>query len=187
MRPDELTEFSAFVRARSGALFRTAVLLTGDRGQAEDLVQSALERLCRHWRTVSRAQAPEAYARRVLVNLVHDRHRPRSRAGREVPLPGGLAAQHDAYQQVLSRDELMRGLRALPVNMRTVLVLRYYDDMADAEIAAVLGVRESTVRSQAARGLAKLRAAAEGARTARDAHDTQDVHDAAGPTAGGTR
>ncbi|MCL2730945.1 MAG: sigma-70 region 4 domain-containing protein, partial [Actinomycetia bacterium] len=63
--------------------------------------------------------------------------------------------------------------RALPVNMRTVLVLRYFDDMADAEIAAALGIRESTVRSQAARGLAKLRAAA--------------ADKAAGPTGGGTR
>lgn len=174
MRPDDLAEFSAFVRARSGALFRTAVLLTGERGQAEDLVQSTLERLCRHWRTVSRAQAPEAYARRVLVNLVYDRHRIRRATGTEVPLPRSEpASQHDAYQQIVSRDELMRGLRALPVNMRTVLVLRYFDDMADAEIAAALGIRESTVRSQAARGLAKLRAA------------TDDK--AAGPTGGGTR
>ena len=174
MRPDDMAEFSAFVRARSGALFRTAVLLTGERGQAEDLVQSTLERLCRHWRTVSRAQAPEAYARRVLVNLVYDRHRTRRAAGAEVPLPhDDPASQHDAYQQIVSRDELMRGLRALPVNMRTVLVLRYFDDMADAEIAAALGIRESTVRSQAARGLAKLRAAA--------------ADKAAGPTGGGTR
>jgi RNA polymerase sigma-70 factor (sigma-E family) len=174
MRPDDLAEFSAFVRARSGALFRTAILLTGERGQAEDLVQSTLERLCRHWRTVSRAEAPEAYARRVLVNLVYDRHRLRRRAATEVPLTGNnLPSGFDAYQQVLSRDELMRGLRALPVNMRTVLVLRYFDDMPDAEIAAALGVRESTVRSQAARGLAKLRTAT---------HDRT-----AGPTGGGTR
>ena len=174
MRPDDLAEFSAFVRARSAALFRTAVLLTGERGQAEDLVQSTLERLCRHWRTASRAQAPEAYARRVLVNLVYDRHRLRRRAATEVPPDGSDPASGcDAYQQIVSRDELMRGLRALPVNMRTVLVLRYFDDMADAEIAAALGIRESTVRSQAARGLAKLRAA------------TPDR--TAGPTRGGTR
>ncbi|MBY8880882.1 SigE family RNA polymerase sigma factor [Actinacidiphila acidipaludis] len=174
MRPDDLAEFSAFVRARSAALFRTAFLLTGERGQAEDLVQSALERLCRHWRTVGRAQAPEAYARRVLVNLVYDRHRSRRRSGTEVPLDdGGPASGFDAYQQILSRDELMRGLRALPVNMRTVLVLRYFDDMTDAEIATALGIRASTVRSQAARGLAKLRAAAQD-RTA-------------GPAGGGTR
>lgn len=175
MRSDDLTEFSAFVRARSGALFRTAVLLTGDRGQAEDLVQSALERLCRHWRTVSRAHAPEAYARRVLVNLVYDRSRLRRRAGTEVLLTdsGPPSSGLDAYQQILSRDELMRGLRALPVNMRTVLVLRYFEDMDDTEIAALLGIRESTVRSQAARGLGKLRAA------------TDDR--TAGPTGGGTR
>ncbi|SEO63255.1 SigE family RNA polymerase sigma factor [Actinacidiphila rubida] len=175
MRPDDVAEFSAFVRARSGALFRTAVLLTGDRGQAEDLVQSTLERLCRHWRTVSRAQAPEAYARRVLVNLVYDRHRLRRRAGTEVLLgdSGPPSPGSDAYQQILSRDELMRGLRALPVSMRTVLVLRYFEDLADTEIAALLGIRESTVRSQAARGLGKLRARA--------------GDKAAGPTRGGTR
>lgn len=161
MHADEVADFSAFVRARSGALFRTAVLLTGERGAAEDLVQSTLERVCRHWRSVSRANFPEAYARRILVNLVYDGGR-RRRGRREVPLDdhAGSARElpRDPYQQVLFRDQLMRVLRTLPVNMRTVLVLRYFDDLPDAEIADVLGVSESTVRSQAARGLAKLRA-----------------------------
>jgi RNA polymerase sigma-70 factor (sigma-E family) len=161
MRAEEVTEFSAFVTARSGALFRTAVLLTGDRQAAEDLVQSTLERVCRHWRSVRRAESPEAYARRVLVNLVHDRGRRRGRRP-EVLLAesaDGLAPGPDPYQQVLRRDELVRALRTLPSSMRTVLVLRYFDDLPDAEIAAALRISESTVRSQAARGLAKLRAA----------------------------
>ena len=162
MRTDEAADFTAFVRARSGALFRTAILLTGERPPAEDLVQATLERVCRHWHKVSRADSPEAYARRILVNLANDRWR-RRRGGVEIPLdirdhdnePSGGT---DAYQRVAVRDELLCRLRALPPNMRTVLVLRYFDDLSDPEIAAAMGTTESTVRSQAARGLAKLRA-----------------------------
>ncbi|MEE4544459.1 SigE family RNA polymerase sigma factor [Streptomyces sp. V4-01] len=167
MRADDVADFSAFVSARSGALFRTAVLLTGEREAAEDLVQSTLERCCRHWRTVSRADAPEAYARRILVNLVHDGGR--RRRHREVPLEpenggrreggGGADLPPDPYRQVVLRDALVQALRTLPAGMRTAVVLRYFDDLPDAEIAAALGISESAVRSQVARGLAKLRAA----------------------------
>ncbi|MEU6850132.1 SigE family RNA polymerase sigma factor [Actinacidiphila alni] len=162
MRADETAEFTAFVRARSGALFRTAVLLTGERGQAEDLLQSTLERVCKHWRKVSRADSPEAYARRILVNLIHDRGR--SRRGRiEVPLDEQDFAPpdpRDPYHRLAVRDELLHVLHSLPVSMRAVLVLRYFDDLPDPDIATALGITESTVRSQAARGLAKMRAAA---------------------------
>jgi RNA polymerase sigma-70 factor (sigma-E family) len=175
MRAEETAEFTAFVRARSGALFRTAILLTGERAQAEDLLQSTLERVCKHWRRVSRADSPEAYARRILVNLVHDRGR-RRRRGVEVPWDGHDVAAgpdphdpRDPYHRLAVRDELLRVLRSLPVNMRTVLVLRYFDDLPDPDIAAALGIAESTVRSQAARGLAKMRVAA-GGRTIESPH-----------------
>lgn len=147
MRAEEVADFTAFVRARSGSLFRTAILLTGERGAAE----------------VVRADAPEAYARRILVNLHHDGGRRARRRPAELALPEDAGdPAPDPYRKVLVRDELLRVLRTLPPSMRTVLVLRYFDDAADAEIAAALAVSESTVRSQAARGLARLRTAVDG-------------------------
>lgn len=170
MRATDMAEFADFVQARSSALFRTGLLLTGNRDQADDLVQSTLERVCRQWARVGRAESRDAYARRIMVNLANDRWR-RLRGRREVPLdetdarlaPGtGVAGAADPYRQVLLRDELMRVLHTLPVKMRTVLVLRYFDDMSDESIADLMHISTSTVRSQATRGLAKLRAAVHG-------------------------
>lgn len=163
MRAAEVAEFSAFVQGRSASLFRTALLLTGDRHAADDLVQSTLERICKHWGRVARADSPEAYARRILVNLTHDRWR-RLRGRAEVPLGDEelqepAADGHDPFRQLELRDELMRVLHTLPQNMRTVLVLRYFDDLSDESIADLMNVATSTVRSQAARGLARLRTA----------------------------
>lgn len=163
MRPAEVVEFTEFVQGRSASLFRTALLLTGSRHAADDLVQSTLERTCKHWGRVRGADSPEAYARRILVNLANDRWRG-LRGRNEVPLDNG--EQHepppdgpDPIQQLVLRDQLMRVLHTLPQNMRTVLVLRYFDDLPDESIADLMNVATSTVRSQAARGLAKLRAA----------------------------
>ena len=168
MKADEAEEFAVFVRARSASLFRTALLLTGDRDQADDLVQSALERVCRHWSRARSMQSPEAYARRILVNLVNDRWR-WLRGRREVPMPDDSPAEADPYRQLVERDELIHRLHALPVNMRTVLVLRYYDDLSDESIADLMNTSTSTVRSQAARGLAKLRAADAGTKDMKEA------------------
>ncbi|WP_037602223.1 SigE family RNA polymerase sigma factor [Streptacidiphilus rugosus] len=158
MRPDEAEEFAAFVRARSAALYRTALLLTGSRDTADDLVQSTLERACRHWPRARRASSPEAYARRILVNLANDRRRVLRRRP-EVPLTADRVDLDDPYGRLAQRDQLLRGLQALPVQMRTVLVLRYFDDLPDEGIAELMDVSPSTVRSQASRALAKLRAA----------------------------
>ncbi|MBS2535626.1 SigE family RNA polymerase sigma factor [Catenulispora sp. NF23] len=151
--------FVEFVAARSAALFRTAVLIVGDRHEAEDLVQAALERAYRHWDRVAVMDAPEAYVRRILANLAVDHGRRRSRG----PLPLSLlehdGAAHDRYPDVDRHDEVIRALRELPPRMRAVLVLRYYDDLTEAQIAEVLGISVGTVKSQAARALAKLRAA----------------------------
>ncbi|WP_042396737.1 SigE family RNA polymerase sigma factor [Streptacidiphilus carbonis] len=158
MRADEAEEFAAFVRARSASLHRTALLLTGGRHAADDLVQGALERACRHWSKARRADSPEAYVRRILVNLANDRWRGLRRRPVEVPLAEDRPSGEDPYGRVAERDQLMRRLHALPIQMRTVLVLRYFDDMPDEGIADLLGVTPSTVRSQASRALAKLRA-----------------------------
>lgn len=150
------TDFHAFVTARSAALFRGALVLTGNRDAAEDLVQETLERACRKWRTIAATDAPDAYVRRIMVNLANDRWR---RFRRTVPHPDGpeRAAPGDEYGQVDSRDQLVRALQRLPMRMRTVVVLRYFHDLSDAEIAADLAISPSTVRSQLARGIEKLR------------------------------
>ncbi|MFE4632969.1 SigE family RNA polymerase sigma factor [Streptomyces sp. NPDC056773] len=159
MRTADVPAFTAFVQARSSALFRTALLITGERHVADDLVQSTLEQVCRHWRKVRSADAPEAYARRILVNLANDRWR-KLRGRPEVPLDDGIGGGHvDPYRGLVVRDELMRELQSLPVGMRTVLVLRYFEDLDDAEIGRLMNISAGSVRSQAARGLSKLRSA----------------------------
>ncbi|SDT83314.1 RNA polymerase sigma-70 factor, sigma-E family [Streptomyces sp. TLI_053] len=158
MRAADVPAFTAFVHARSASLFRTALLLTGERHTADDLVQSTLEQVCRNWRRVRAADAPEAYARRILVNLANDRWR-RLRGHEEVPLDDGIGDGHvDPYRGVVVRDALMRELQSLPIGMRTVLVLRYFEDLDDAEIGRLMNISPGTVRSQAARALSKLRA-----------------------------
>ncbi|MEU1268134.1 SigE family RNA polymerase sigma factor [Streptomyces sp. NPDC005799] len=148
------TDFDAFVAARSAALFRGALVLTGNRDAAEDLVQETLERACRKWRAISAKDAPDAYVRRIMVNLANDRWR---RFRRTVPDSADRVAPGDEYGQVDSRDQLVRALQQLPMRMRTVVVLRYFHDLSDAEIAVDLDISPSTVRSQLARGIEKLR------------------------------
>jgi RNA polymerase sigma-70 factor (sigma-E family) len=155
--------FEEFVQASSPRLFRTALLLTGhDRAAAEDLLQVALERAYRHWARICRSDEPERYVRRILANASHDRWR-RATRHRERPIHPGDVAQvaDDHAAAVADRDLLMRALAGLPKRQRTVLVLRYYSDLCELEIAAVLGCSVGTVKSQASRGLARLRTVAE--------------------------
>ncbi|GAA2049750.1 SigE family RNA polymerase sigma factor [Catenulispora yoronensis] len=147
--------FAEFVAARSAALFRTAVLIAGDRHVAEDLVQSALERAYRHWGRVSGMDAPEAYVRRILANLAADHFRTAGR--RPVELLDQDGAAPDVYPHVDEHVAVISALRELPPRMRTVLVLRYFDDLTETQVAEMLGIAVGTVKSQAARGLAKLR------------------------------
>lgn len=146
------------MRQRSAALFRTAYLLTGSREVAEDLVQEALEKAYRRWQRICAADAPEAYLRRMVVNLANDRWRRRRRAGGEFVELVDLAAA-DPYALIDLRDELVHALLALPIGMRTAVVLHYLHDMDDEQIAELLRISPSTVRSQLSRALAKLRAA----------------------------
>ena len=167
MRGEERPGFADFVAARSAALYRTAYLLTGDREDAADLVQTALERACRHWRKIARTQSPEAYVRTILANQVRDGWRRRRRRP-EVPLGPQHERNDDDRQtdRVDLRDQLVKGLTTLPAGMRAVLVLRYFDELTDAEIGNALGISPASVRSQASRGLARLRTAVVG-----DDHD----------------
>jgi RNA polymerase sigma-70 factor (sigma-E family) len=151
--------FEGFVRARSSSLLRTALLLTGqNRAEAEDLLQVALERAYRHWPRISRSEAPERYVRRILANASTDRWRRVTRRPELSLLPtdaGPAAADHSGA--IADRDYLLRALATLPAGQRTVLVLRYFEDLSEAETAQVLDCTPGTVKSQAARALARLR------------------------------
>lgn len=150
--------FEEFVRGRSTHLFRLALILTSwDRAAAEDVLQTALERAYRRRRQLFWQGTAEPYVRRVVVNAAVDWRRLRRRRA-ELPLAvsADLAVQ-DRTGQVADRDVLVRALAALAPKQRAVVVLRYWEDVPDAEIAAALNCGEGTVRSQASRALARLR------------------------------
>ena len=153
--------FDEFVAARGEALLRFGLMLCGDRHLAEDLVQSVLAKAYPRWSRIVAMQRPEAYLKTVLVNE-HLRWW-RRRSSREVPAAAPVRQREpvgpDDAGRHASRDAAWELLRSLPKRQRAVLVLRYYEDLPDAEIAAILGCAESTVRSQATRALAALRAA----------------------------
>ncbi|GIG87918.1 SigE family RNA polymerase sigma factor [Plantactinospora endophytica] len=150
-------QFRLFVQRQWGSLVRTAYLLTGDRGTSEDLAQSALEKTHRRWDRVLRRDAPEVYVRRVMVNTAISWRRRRRLL--EVPLlTSDSALTRDAYAQVEERQLLLAALRRLPPRTQAVLVLRYFEDLSEADTAEVLGCSVGSVKSQASRGLARLRA-----------------------------
>jgi RNA polymerase sigma-70 factor (sigma-E family) len=147
--------FGEFVTGALPGLLRFGHVLTGRREEAEDLAQEALAKCLRRWSRVS-ADDPLAYVRRVMINTHVTRWRrwgARVQLG-EVP---EAAAEDAALMRREDWDALRLALSALPVGQRTVLVLRYFEDLPDSSIAALLGCRPVTVRSQAARGLAALR------------------------------
>jgi RNA polymerase sigma-70 factor (sigma-E family) len=149
-------ELECFLAERADHLLRTAVLLAGSREAGEDLLQTAVERLLRRWRGFD--GDPEGYLRRTLCNLATDGYR---RAGRwrqkERLLRTGQWPGQDATRDVDLRDALVRLLWQLPARQRAVLVLRYWEQLTDAETAAVLGCAEGTVKSAGSRGLARMR------------------------------
>ena len=153
--------FDDFVIARGPALLRQALVLTGDRHLAEDLVQEVLARLCLRWDRVLAADSPEAYVRTSMTRQYLSWRRRRSsrervtdRVPEEPPYADGSA---DAPSTLAGDDVVWRLLATLPRRQRAILALRFYDDQSDAQIAAILGVGVSTVRAQASRGIARLR------------------------------
>jgi RNA polymerase sigma-70 factor (sigma-E family) len=149
-------ELERFLAERADQLMRTAVLLTGSRESGQDLLQTALERLLRHWRTLD--GDPEAYLRRTLYNLAADGFRRQGRLQRKLRLlRAGAAPPPDPIAEVDLRDALVRLLHQLPPRQRAVLVLRYWEQLTEAETAAALGWPEGTVKSATARGLRRLR------------------------------
>jgi RNA polymerase sigma-70 factor (sigma-E family) len=151
-------EFEQFVAARSTALMRLAYLLSADPAAAEDLLQTALVRAYVRWGRI--AANPEAYVRRVLVTVAIDESRRPSRR-REISIAEvpPSASSIDQFAWADDRIRLRRALADLPPGQRAAVVLRHWLDLDAAEAAHMLGCSRETVRSQAARGLAKLRAA----------------------------
>ncbi|HXP19748.1 MAG TPA: SigE family RNA polymerase sigma factor [Streptosporangiaceae bacterium] len=162
MDADAGDPFEEFVRGRSARLFRLAMLLAGqNRAEAGELLEIALERAYRRRATASRDRSPEPYVRQVLVSTSIDRWRSLRRRAGQPPAAGEPGPEvRDATGEIADRDLLLRSLAALPPRQRAVLVLRYWEDLPEAEIASVLRCTVGTVRSQASRGLARLREAA---------------------------
>ena len=149
-------EFDAFVEARSTALLRTAYLLTHDRGLAEDLVQTSLAKAWFSWTRIE--TRPEAYVRRIMVNTYSSWWRRRWN-GEEAT--ADLPERHDPRRgeevRADDRTDLWRALERLPKRQRAVVVLRFYEDLSEAETAEIMQCSVGTVKSQASRALAKLR------------------------------
>ncbi|MFL6110893.1 MAG: SigE family RNA polymerase sigma factor [Catenulispora sp.] len=155
--PDDIdTEFQHYMAARWPALVRTAYLLTGDQHLAEDLAQSTLTKVYASWRRVRRADDIDAYVRRVLVNTNASRFRKHRVAEHLTAVPYD-ATGHEPHADLAQRSALMAALAGLPKRQRAVVVLRYWEDLSEREVADVLGVSPGTVKSQASRALARLR------------------------------
>ncbi len=160
MGTDEQDSFEEFVRGRSAHLFRLALVLTGwHEAAAQDLLQIALERAYRRrWLLFREGGSPEPYVRRVLANAATDWRRAlRRRAESQLGSAAADLAVEDRTGQVADRDLLLRALAALSPKQRAVLVLRYWEDLPDDQIAATLNCSRGTVRSLAWHGLTRLR------------------------------
>ncbi|GLW99658.1 SigE family RNA polymerase sigma factor [Microtetraspora sp. NBRC 16547] len=154
---DRHDDFREFVRARQQALMRTAYLLMGDAHLAEDLLQNVLTKVVGHWSKLSRDGNPEAYTRKALVNEYISWRR---RFRRELPSadPPERGASHD--DATLDRIVLRQALAKLTRKQRAVIVLRFWEDLTEAQTAATLGCSIGNVKSQTHHALARLRALA---------------------------
>jgi RNA polymerase sigma-70 factor (sigma-E family) len=154
----QAAQFRDFVAARQRSLFRSALLLTGHREDAEDLLQAALAKLATKWHTIEQDGSPDAYVRTTMYHQWISWWR-RHRSGREYALEtaGELAAPGDLAGDGALRLALARVLSQLTPRQRAVVVLRFYEDLPESEVAQLLGVSVGTVRSQVHRTLGRLR------------------------------
>lgn len=152
-------EFTEFMTGRWPSLVRLGYLLTGDLGLGEDLAQSALARAYAAWPRVRRAADPDAYVRKIMINLNRTWRRRRRVAEQLTSTPPELPADLADYWpgDFDASGELIAALMELPAGQRAAVVLRYWMDLSEAQTAAWLGCSVGNVKSQAARALAKLR------------------------------
>jgi RNA polymerase sigma-70 factor (sigma-E family) len=158
MRQVDEDRFAEFVRVQSASLFRAAYLMTGDYQRAEDLLQSTLVRVYQRWPRVVEMEHPGGYAHKVLVSQAGSWWRKRSSRERvlvlrDQPAPG------DRMDDLAEHQRVWQAVLSLPPRQRAVTVLRYYEDLSEAEIAATLGMAPGTVKSHAhaaSRRLAEL-------------------------------
>jgi RNA polymerase sigma-70 factor (sigma-E family) len=164
-------DFERFVVENTDGLLRTAYLIVWDLPEAEDLVQEALLKVARRWPRVRRMERPVAYARRMLVNLALDGAARRSRSRRELTgeQPPDRPDEAGGSSAIEMHDELLSALAALPPRQRSVLALRYFLDLPEAEVAAVMKCSLGTVKSTTSRGLARLE------QTLRTTKDTRSI------------
>lgn len=152
------TAFEEFARAELPGLLRYAVMLTGDRDLAQDLVQDVMVKAHAHWRRVSAADHPRLYVKTMLTRAFISWRR--RWAVRNVVLsddPVDGEPERDPATSIADRDDVWQRLATLPRQQRAVLVLRYYEGLTDPEIATMLGCSASTVRGYASRALTTLR------------------------------
>ena len=150
---------TALYAAHYRGLVRLAVLLVDDLGTAEEVVQDAYVRMHGSWRRIRDPQAAVGYLRTTVLNLARSRlrHRQVVRRHPEAPLPDAPSAESGALAR-LEQDEVVAALRRLPARQRECLVLRYYGDLSEAQIAAAMRISTGAVKSHASRGMAALRA-----------------------------
>lgn len=150
-------QFAEFAAVRSGALIRVAYVLTGDQHAAEDLLQTALTKAAAHWGRIH--TAPEGYVRQVMYReqVSGWRRRARRRETVMADVPDRAAAVPEISAE--TRLSLQQALCALPPGKRAVLVLRYLEDLPEAQVASILGCSVGTVRSQTHKAITQLRAA----------------------------
>jgi RNA polymerase sigma-70 factor (sigma-E family) len=152
--------FRDYVTSRSGSLLRMAYVLTRNQADAEDLVQVALAKTYQAWDRIEDRKALDGYVRRAMVNTHISWWR--RRRLEEYPtddIPDRAVTDHVGDSEI--SDALQRALDRLPSRMRAAVVLRYYEDMSEAEVAAALGISQGTVKSTVSRAVAKLRIDAE--------------------------
>jgi RNA polymerase sigma-70 factor (sigma-E family) len=159
-RDERDADFAAYLAARQPSLLRTAYLLTGNRHDAEDLVQTAFAKLYLSWDKVRQQGSMDGYVRRILINehnsLWRRAWKKREHTADDTVLHGLGRPHHDEYDDGVGAA-LWDVVQTLPRKARAVVVLRYYEQLSEAETAAVLGVSVGTVKSQTSRALAALR------------------------------
>jgi RNA polymerase sigma-70 factor (sigma-E family) len=153
--PQPVAVLEELLVSRGERLLHAAVLLAGGHADGEDLLQAALERVYKHWQRID--GDPEGYLRRTLYHLAADGWRRKSMLRTRLSLLARADVQPDATASVDDRDQLVRLLRELPPGQRTAIVLRYWEELSEAESARLMGCSVGYVKSATSRGLRRLR------------------------------